>query len=117
MIQKCRSRRGRDRMVVGLTTTTTCAISAYDITSKVVSLNPADGEVYSIQHYVIVFVSKLQQVFCFLQVLQFPLQIKLTATYLTEILLKVALNNNLNPTTMYLYTYCNYHTKMIMNAG
>jgi hypothetical protein len=49
-IQQCRSRRGRDRMVVGLTTTTTCAISAYDITSKVVSLNPADGEVYSIQH-------------------------------------------------------------------
>ena len=89
-IQKCRSRRGRDRMVVGLTTT--CAISAYDITSKVVSLNPADGEVYSIQHYVIEFVSNLQQVFCFLQVLQFPLQIKLAATYLTEILLKVALN-------------------------
>ena len=29
-------------------------------------------------------------------------------------------NNNLNPTKMYSYTptlYCNYHTKMIMNAG
>ena len=26
-------------------------------------------------------------------------------------------NNNLSPTKMYLYTYCNYHTKMIMNAG
>ena len=36
------------------------------ITSKVVSFNPADGEVYSIQHYVIEFVSDLQQVFCFL---------------------------------------------------
>jgi hypothetical protein len=62
------------------------------ITSKVASWNPADGEVYSIQHYVIEFVSDLQQVCRFLQVLQFPLQIKLTAKYLTEILLKVALN-------------------------
>ena len=101
-IQKCRSRRGRDRMVVGLTTT--CAISAYDITSKVVSLNPADGEVYSIQHYVIEFVSNLQQVFCFLQVLQFPLQIKLTATYLTEILLKVVLKT-ITITNVFIYTY------------
>jgi hypothetical protein len=41
---------------------------------------------------VIEFVSDLQQVCRFLQVLQFSLQIKLTATYLTEILLKVALN-------------------------
>jgi hypothetical protein len=49
-------------------------------------------EVYSIQHYVIKFVSDLRQVCRFLQVLQFPLQIKLTATYLSEILLKVALN-------------------------
>ena len=61
------------------------------ITSKVASFNPADGEVYSIQHYVIDLVSDLRQVFCFLQVLQFPVQIKLTATYLTEILLKVAI--------------------------
>ena len=62
------------------------------ITSKVASWNPADGEVYSIQHYVIGLVSDLRQVCRFLQVLQFPLQIKLTATYLTEILLKVTLN-------------------------
>jgi hypothetical protein len=61
------------------------------ITSNVANLNPADGEVYSIQHYVIEFVSDLRQVFSFFQVLQFPLQIKLTATYLTEIVLKVAL--------------------------
>jgi hypothetical protein len=62
------------------------------ITSKVASSNPADGEVYFIQHYVIEFVSDLRQVCCFLQVLQFSLQIKLTATYLTKILLQVALN-------------------------
>jgi hypothetical protein len=31
------------------------------ITSKVASWNPADGEVYSIQHYVIKFVSDLHR--------------------------------------------------------
>jgi len=31
------------------------AISAYNITTKVVSSNPTNGEVYSIQHYVMVF--------------------------------------------------------------
>jgi len=40
-----RSRCGRDRMVIGCTTT-------YAILSKVVSSNPDDGEVYSMQHYV-----------------------------------------------------------------
>ena len=44
---------------------------------------------YSIQHYVIKFVSDLQQVGGFLLVLWFPPPIKLTAT--KEILLKVAL--------------------------
>ena len=38
------------------------------------------GEVYSIQHYVIKFVSDLRQVRGFLWVLRFPLPIKLTAT-------------------------------------
>jgi hypothetical protein len=50
------------------------------ITTKVVSLNPAHGKVYSIQLYVIKFVIKLQQVCGFLRVLQFPPQIKLAAT-------------------------------------
>ena len=39
---------------------------------------PRSGEVYSIQHYVIKFVSDLRQVDGFLLVLQFP-PIKLTA--------------------------------------
>jgi len=38
------------------------------------------GEVYSIQHYVINFVSDLQQVSGFLRVLWFPPPIKITAT-------------------------------------
>ena len=92
------------------------------ITSKVASWNPADGEVYPIQRYVIEFVSDLRQVCRFLQVLQFPLQIKLISTCLTEILLKVALNTTTLTLTIQrcIYIYipnCNYHTKMIMTAG
>ena len=50
------------------------------ITTKVVSSNPIHGEVYSIQHYVIKFVSDLRQVGGFRWVLQFPAPIKLIAT-------------------------------------
>ena len=64
-----KGRHGRDHMVVGFTTTCT-----------LVSLNPTNSEVYSIQHYVIKFVSDLRQVGGFLQVLRFPPPIKLTAT-------------------------------------
>ena len=39
---------------------------------KVVSSNPSCGEMYLIQHYVIKFVSDLQQVSGFLHVLRFP---------------------------------------------
>ena len=62
------------------------------ITPKVVSSNPIHGLVYSIQPYVIKFVSDLRQVGGFLWAIQFPSPIKLTATIETEILLKVALN-------------------------
>jgi hypothetical protein len=41
--------------------------------------NSAYGEVYSIQHYVIKFVSDLWQIGGLLRVLRFPPQIKLTA--------------------------------------
>jgi hypothetical protein len=50
------------------------------ITTKIVSSNPAQGEVYSIQLYVIKFVSDLRQVGGFLRLLWFPPQIKLTTT-------------------------------------
>ena len=47
----------RDRMVVRFTNTYMGAVA---ITTKVVSSNPANGEVYSIQHYVIKFLSDLR---------------------------------------------------------
>ena len=50
------------------------------ITTKIVSSNLVHREVYSIQHYVIKFVSDLWQVGGFLRVLQCPPPIKLTAT-------------------------------------
>jgi len=55
------------------------------ITTKVVSSNPVHGKVYAMQYYVIKFVSDFRQVSGFLQVLQFPPPIKLTAI-LAEIL-------------------------------
>ena len=53
-----RGRRDRCRMVVGFNT--------YAIVSNVVSSNLTYGEVYSIHHYVIKFVSDLRQIGCFL---------------------------------------------------
>ena len=49
------------------------------ITTKVVSSNLTNGEVYSIQHYVIKFVIDMCQIGGFLRVLWFPPPIKLTA--------------------------------------
>jgi len=48
------------------------------ITTKVVSSNPSHGEVYSIKHYLIKFVSDLRQVNVFLRVFRFLSLIKLT---------------------------------------
>jgi hypothetical protein len=70
-------RRGRSRMVVRFTMTYKQSMA---ITTNVVSLNPAHGEVYSIQHYVVKFFSDLQQVGGLFRVLRirFPPLIKLT---------------------------------------
>jgi len=54
-------------------------IQSVHIITNVVSSNPTHGEMYSIQHYVIKFVSDLHQVGGFLRVLWFPPPIKLTA--------------------------------------
>jgi hypothetical protein len=50
------------------------------ITTNVKSSNPAHGEVYSIQHYVIKIVGDLRQLGDFLRVLRFPPPIKLNTT-------------------------------------
>jgi hypothetical protein len=62
-------------------TTTNVLMQSVPITTKFVSLNPTNGEVYSIQHYVIKFLNDLHQVVCFFsRLLRFPPSIKLTAT-------------------------------------
>jgi hypothetical protein len=53
------------RMVVGFTTTNV-PMQAVPITIKVVSSNLIHGDMYSMQHYVIKFVSDLRQVSGFL---------------------------------------------------
>jgi hypothetical protein len=55
-------------------------VKSVPISTKCVSSNSAHGEVHSMQFYAIKCVSDLRQVGGFLQVLQFPPQIKLTAT-------------------------------------
>ena len=81
----CRGRCRRDHMLVAFTTTYT--ISAYH--HNIVSSNPSHGKVYSIQHYVIKFVSDLRQVSGFLLVLSTN---KTDHHNITEILYKLALN-------------------------
>jgi hypothetical protein len=68
--------RDRDRMVVGYITT--YAISVYHHLRC--EFESRAGEVYSIQHYVIKFVSDLQQGGGFLRVIRFPPPITLNAT-------------------------------------
>ena len=73
------------------------------ITIKVVSLNPIQGKVYSIQHYVLNIVSDLRQVGGFLMVLLFPLPIKLSHD-IAE-MLKVVLNT-INQTHYEVNPFC-----------
>jgi hypothetical protein len=107
-----RGRRGHDRMEVEFTTT--CAISAYHHYSC--EFEPCSWDMYSIQHYVIKFVSYLWQIGGFLRVPRLPPPIKLTATIIiTEILLKVALNTinlhqNLNMKRKFLLQNSNWMT-------
>jgi hypothetical protein len=71
-----RGRIGRECMVVGFITT--YKISVYH--KWVVSSNPGQGGVYSIQLYVIKFISDLRQVVVFFGYSWFPPPIKLTPT-------------------------------------
>ena len=66
-------------------------VQSVPIITKVVSSNPVHGKVYSIQLYVIKFVSDFWQIGGFLWVLQFPPPTKLTTTIYHD-MLKVVLN-------------------------
>ena len=59
------------------------------ITTKAMRLNPAHGEIYSIQHYVVNVVSDLRQISGFIRVLRFSFTIKIDRHDISEILLKV----------------------------
>ena len=55
-------------------------VQSVPITNKILISNPFHGEVYSIQYYVIKFVSNLRQIGGFLWVPMCPPPIKLTPT-------------------------------------
>jgi hypothetical protein len=85
-------------MVVGFKTT--YASSAYHHERS--EFESSAGEVCTIQHYVISFVSDLRQVSGFLRVLGFPHTNKTDRHDIAEILLKVALNTiTLTPIQQY----------------
>ena len=89
---------GLHHMVVGFTTAL-----CYQCLSPIFSLNPAHGQVYSIQCFMIKFVNDLQQVGGFLRVLRFPPPIKLCHD-ITEISLRtitLASRLELNTNCMY----------------
>jgi len=69
------------------------AMQSEPTTSNVVSSNPVHGEVNSIQHYVINFVSDLRQVGGFFPGTPVSSANRTDRHDITEILLKVALNN------------------------
>ena len=73
-------------------------VQSVPITTKVVSLNPHHGKVYSMQYYMIRFVSDLRQVGCFLWVLRFPPPIKLAPMIYNWNIVESGVNTlNLNP--------------------
>ena len=86
MSNRVGSRRGRDHMVVGFTTT--YAINVYHHWCCEFESRSGQG----VQYYVIKFVSDLQQVGGFLRVLRFCPPMKTDRHDISEILLKVALS-------------------------
>ena len=97
-----RGRRGRDRMGLDLQ----LPVQSVPITTKGVSSNSVHGEVYSIQYYVIKFVSDLRQVggFFFSPGTMVSSTNNTDCRDITEILLKVALNT-INQTNLFLVTW------------
>ena len=66
-------------------------MQSVSITTKVVSSNPAHRDVYSVHHYVIVFVSDMQQASVWFSP-GTPVYSTIKTEDIAEILLKVALN-------------------------
>ena len=79
----------------------TLPMQSMPITTKVMSLNTAHGEVYLIQHYVIKFVSDLMQVCGFLRVLQFPPPINSPPVYSWNIVESQSGDKHHNPYHLY----------------
>jgi hypothetical protein len=71
-------------------------VQSVPITTQVLSLIPVNGEIYSMQHYVIKVVGDLRQVSGFLWILLVFSTNKTDSHDITEILLKVALNTILS---------------------
>jgi hypothetical protein len=94
--------RGRDRIVVVFI----ILVQSVPITTKVVSSNPVHGEVYSIQHYVIKFVSDLLKDQWFSLGSAVSSNNKTDHHDIAEILLKVALNSINLTQTEYLWDGC-----------
>ena len=103
-----KSRRGRDRMVVGFTTT--YAISAYHHWCEFESRSGR-----GVQHYVIKFVSELRQVGGFLRVLRFSSTNKTDRHDITEILLKMAWNT-IKPKPIKLSYHCKIDKQIRINT-
>ena len=84
-------------------------VQSVPITTKVVSSNPVQGEVYSIQQQVIKFVSDIATGQWFFPCTLVSSTNKTDCHNITEILLEVALNTINQPTYIYIYIYyCRY---------
>ena len=86
---------------------------------KDMSLNPFDGYVYSIQHYMIKFVSGLQQVAFFLRVLRFLHQLNWPPRYSWNIVDSGVKHHNPNLSTnkkmSYQYKHQSWKYSIFMN--
>ena len=87
-------------------------ISAYPPTTNVVSPNPVHGKEYSIQHYVIKFVSDLRQAGCFYPGTPVSSTSKTDRHDKTKIWLKVALDTINQP-----YSNVQKQTNTLNNIG
>jgi hypothetical protein len=91
-LKESRGRHGRDRMVDVLR----LHVQSVHISTNVVSWNPAHGEMYSIQHYVIKFASDMQKVDVFFPGNPVSSTNKMAATIFSTIVESGVKHHNLN---------------------